>query len=142
MDYLKVRELINSTLQDKGIEHEITPYDHETMLVALLDYIHQVSVTGQSILNGYASEETFPATPDNGKLCYIACCKKDTLFKYFDGVNHSPIQINVPTGIAVFVVLLWNGRCFEKQERSSDVEALYGDFNQDFNNDFLNQQKL
>ena len=140
MDYQEIKDLINSTLQGKEYGHEITPLEHQNMIMAVLDYVQQTNVVGQSILNGFAKESTFPATPDNANLVYLALCKggTDTTFHSFCDYKGNPITVSCPENVNKFVVLFWNKEYWEKIERSSETEDLNGDFNSDFNNDFYN----
>ena len=142
MDYKQVKELINQTLQGKERGHEITPMEHQNMILSVLDYIQQTQVTAQSIFQGYANSETYPETPNNGRLCYMALCKNDSdsseeiTFTNFDGYDGNPISVTCTAGEIKIVLFLWNRVYFEKMERSS-VYGLNGDFNIDFNNDFF-----
>lgn len=126
MDYQEIKDLINSTLQNKAEGHEITPLEHQNMIMAVLDYAHEVEVRGQSVLAGFAYADTVPATPDDAKLCYIALCGgtgsgSTTTFAAFDGVDHNPISVTCAGNQVKFVVLLWNTRYWEKLEQALSV---------------------
>ena len=138
MDYQEIKNLIDSTLQGKEYGHEITPLEHQNMIMAVLEYAHQINVVGQSIVNGFAKNDTFPATPDNAKLAYIAACKSETntVFESFVDVNGNPITVSCPENVNKFVLLLWNIKYWEKLEQSPEMSVLNGDFNEDFNADF------
>jgi len=120
MDYQEIKDLINSTLQGKESGHEITPLEHQNMIMAVLEYAHSVEVTGQSVLQGFATSSTVPATPDDAKLCYVALCPKNTTttFSAFDDSNGKPISVTCESNEVKFVVLLWNTEYWEKIEQS------------------------
>ena len=120
MDYQEIKDLINSTLQGKESGHEITPLEHQNMIMAVLEYAHSVEVTGQSVLQGFATSSTMPATPDDAKLCYIALCPENTTttFSAFDGSDGQPISVTCESNEVKFAVLLWNTRYWEKIEQS------------------------
>lgn len=120
MDYQEIKDLINSTLQGKESGHEITPLEHQNMIMAVLEYAHSVEVTGQGILQGFATSSTVPATPDDAKLCYIALCPKNTTttFSAFDGSDGQPISVTCASNEVKFAVLLWNTKYWEKIEQS------------------------
>lgn len=120
MDYQEIKDLINSTLQGKESGHEITPLEHQNMIMAVLEYAHSVEVTGQSVLQGFATSSTVPATPDDAKLCYVALCPKDTTttFSAFDDSDGQPISVTCESNEVKFVVLLWNTEYWEKIEQS------------------------
>lgn len=120
MDYQEIKDLINSTLQGKESGHEITPLEHQNMIMAVLEYAHSVEVTGQGVLQGFATSSTVPATPDDAKLCYIALCPKNTTttFSAFDGYDGQPISVTCVSNEVKFAVLLWNTKYWEKIEQS------------------------
>ena len=120
MDYQEIKDLINSTLQGKEYGHEITPLEHQNMIMAVLEYAHSVEVTGQSVLQGLATSSTVPATPDDTKLCYIALCPENTttIFYSFGGSDVQPISVTCESNEVKFVVLLWNTKYWEKIEQS------------------------
>lgn len=123
MDYKEIKELINSTLQGKESGHEITPLEHQNMIMGVLEYAHSIEVTGQGILQGFADDSTVPSTPDDAKLCYISLCPKDstTIFSSFDGSDGQPISVTCDSDEVKFVVLLWNTKYWEKIEQSLTI---------------------
>lgn len=123
MDYQEIKDLINSTLQGKESGHEITPLEHQNMIMAVLEYAHSVEITGQSVLQGFATSSTVPATPDDAKLCYIALCPENTTttFSAFDDSAGQPISVTCESNEVKFAVLLWNTKYWEKIEQSLTV---------------------
>lgn len=126
MDYQEIKDLIDFTLQGKESRHEITPLEHQNMIMAVLEYAHSVEVTGQSVLQGFATSSTVPATPDNAKLCYIALCPKNitTTFSAFDGSDGQPISVTCASNEVKFVALLWNTKYWEKNEQSFEISNI------------------
>ena len=124
MDYQEIKDLINSTLHGKEVGHEITPYEHQLMISAVLDYAHEISVLGQNILNGFANPSTVPETPDDAKICYISFCPpgQTTTFSAFDDYQGNPISVTCTAIQVKFVVLLWNTSYWEKIEQSLSYE--------------------
>ena len=123
MDYQEIKNLINSTLQGREAGHQITPLEHQNMLMAVLDYAHEVEVTGQSVLAGFAGVDTLPAMPDDAKLCYVALCPANniTTFVNFLDANGNAIQVTCGANVVKFAVLLWNKAYWEKIEQSLTV---------------------
>ena len=123
MDYQEIKDLINSTLQNKADGHEITPLEHQNMISAVLDYAHEIAITGQSILQGFADSSTVPETPDDAKLCYIALCPagQTTTFTAFDDYQGNPIAVTCTASQVKFAVLLWNTSYWEKIEQALSV---------------------
>lgn len=120
MDYQEIKTLIDNTLNNKPDGHEITPLEHQSMLMAVLDYAHDVETTGQGILQGFANVNTVPATPDDAKICYISLCAKGQThtFNAFDGSDGNAIKVECGSNEVKFVVLLWNKSYWEKMEAS------------------------
>lgn len=123
MDYQEIKNLINSTLQGKEAGHQITPLEHQNMIMAVLDYAHEVEITGQSILAGFADSDTYPSMPDDAKLCYVALCKTNftTTFNNFLDADGHAIQVTCGANAVKFAVLLWNKAYWEKIEQSLTV---------------------
>lgn len=123
MDYQEIKDLIDSTLQGKEIEHEITPLEHQNMIMAVLEYAHSLESIGQSVLQGFATSSTVPATPDDANLCYIALCPKNTttIFSAFDDSDGQPISVTCESNEVKFVVLLWNTKYWDKIEQSLEL---------------------
>lgn len=123
MEYEDIKNLIDNTLSNKESGHEITPLEHQNILMAVLNYAHDVAVLGQSVLQGFADVNTAPETPDNAKLCYIALCPSnaETVFNYFSDSNGDPITVTCTSNQVKFVVLLWNTAYWEKIEQSLTV---------------------
>ena len=123
MEYQEIKDLINSTLQNRAEGHEITPLEHQNMIMAVLNYAHEVEIKGQSVLAGFADANTVPATPDDAKLCYIALCSRGTTttFTAFRGYDTNSISVTCGANEVKFAVLLWNTEYWEKIEQSLTV---------------------
>ena len=123
MTYQEIVELINSTLVGRESGHEIQPIEHQNIANAVLEYAHQVEVTGQSILQGFATPSTVPVTLDDAKICYIAICDSNqtTTFPSFSDGNGNPISVTCAENVAKVVVLLWNTSYWEKLEIAISV---------------------
>ena len=123
MLYQEIKDLINSTLQGKHAGHEITPLEHQNILMAVLEYAHEIEIEGQSILEGLADVGTVPKTPENRKICYIALCASGTIsyFTSFDGYDGNPISVSCEPNEVKFVILLWNKEYWEKIEQSLTI---------------------
>lgn len=113
MDYNEVSELIDSTLVSREPGVEIEPQAHQDMAHAILDYAHQSQVTGQSVLQGFATSSTIPETPDNAKICYVSSCNETTTYTNFLDATSNPIQVTCDSNEAKFVILLWNTAYWE-----------------------------
>lgn len=120
MDYNEVSNLIDSTLVNREPGIEIEPQAHQDMAHAILDYAHQSQVTGQAVLQGFATVDesthtssTVPETPDNVKICYISSCNATTTYTNFLDGSSNPIQVTVGSNEVKFVILLWNTAYWE-----------------------------
>ena len=67
MEYSEILRLIDSTLEGRNPGHEITPLEHQNMIMAVLEYAHEMEIRGQGILQGLAHESTVPITPKDRK---------------------------------------------------------------------------
>lgn len=123
MQYQDIIELIDSTLNGRADGHEILPLEHQNIITAVLEYARQIETTGQSILQGFAYSNTVPATPDEGKLCYIAVCPSNstTTFASFPDADGVPLAVTCDTNTSKVAILMWNTEYWEKQEISFNV---------------------
>lgn len=142
MDYQEIKDLINSTLQGKESGHEITPLEHQSMILEVLNYIRSRERLGKGNLIGFAFENTVPELSENA--CYVALCPSgvETIFSNFLNSRGLETKVVCKDDEVKFVILLFNEDHWDKLEQSLDMQITEivenGDFNQDYNNDFLN----
>lgn len=140
MNYQDVKQIINSTLQGREKGHMITPLEHQSMIMAVLEYLRFIRKSVHSILQGFASIDINPVL--NGKkISYVTLCPSNTIitFKYLLGENGLPIQVICYQNEIKFVILFFNGKFWEKAELNlgfGEPIITLGDFNFDFNSDF------
>lgn len=127
MDYKELQQLIHNTLSGKASSHEITPVEHENLLMNVLDYARTMQVTGPSVLRGFAFPDTYPDMPDNYKVCYIAMISaadtdREVTFNHFLDDNGNAITVECLAGTVKYVTLLWNMEYWEVMECVLGVE--------------------
>lgn len=123
MDYKDIKDLINSTLQGKNDGHEITPLEHQNMILAVLEYAHNIEIDGQSVLLGFADSYMVPEMPKDKMVCYISLCQSGTLtvFNSFVGQDGDSLFVECDSNEVKFVVFLWNKKYWEKIEQSLTI---------------------
>lgn len=121
MTYNEVSNLIDNTLVNRESGVEIQPQAHQDMAHAILDYAHQSLLSGQGVLQGFATSATVPETPDNAKICYVSSCNETTVYTNFLDENSDPIEVTVESNEVKFVILLWNTTYWEVMELSIPV---------------------
>lgn len=123
MDYAEIKELIHGTLSGKAPDHEITPLEHETLLMNVLEYSRTMQMTGPSVLQGFADSSTNPDMPDNYKVCYIAMIEPSSsvTFTNFKDAQGNSLSVTTSAGEIKWVTLLWNMSYWEIQAKSLTV---------------------
>ena len=63
-NYDAIKKLIQDTLANKPLGHEITPEEHQNLELALLEYAKNLELIQVSTLIGFADANTVPVQPD------------------------------------------------------------------------------
>lgn len=109
-NYDAIKKLIQDTLANKPIGHEITPEEHQNLELAVLEYAKNLELIQVSTLIGFADANTVPVQPDGANAAYLNTMSNSTTvtFNNFRDVNGSPISVTTDNEHAALNILFWN----------------------------------
>lgn len=109
-NYDAIKKLIQDTLANKPLGHEITPEEHQNLELALLEYAKNLELIQVSTLIGFADANTVPVQPDGANAAYLNTMPNSTTvtFNNFRDVNGRPISVTTDNEHAALNILFWN----------------------------------